>query len=256
MKIALLSDLHLSVLPFEPPATDADVVVLAGDIHRPAAAIEWARRWYDGRPVLFVAGNHEFYGGDLQGTWRELRALAEGSSIRVLERDAWRFGGVRFLGCTLWSDHRYYASREQRDEALAKVSTLVRDFTRIRVAPDFDALFSAAVSQLLFDQLVEWLEQQFAASREPTVVVTHFAPSAGSVAERFKGSPLNACFVSELDERIRRWQPLAWLHGHVHDSFDYRIGDTRVVANPRGYAPKGRIENQAFDPALVITVEG
>ena len=93
-----------------------------------------------------------------------------------------------------------------------------------------------------------------AASREPTVVVTHFAPSAGSVAERFKGSPLNACFVSELDERIRRWQPLAWLHGHVHDSFDYRLGDTRVVANPRGYAPQGKTENAAFDPALTIDV--
>lgn len=254
MKIALLSDLHLSVYPFEPPATDADVVVLAGDLHRPAAAVEWARRWYDGRPALFVAGNHEFYGSDLQTTHRELRARAEGTSLRVLEREVWRFGGVRFLGCTLWSDHRLYASREQREEALAKVSNLVRDFTRIRIAPDFDATFNAAVSQLLFDQSVDWLEQQFAASREPTVVVTHFAPSTGSVAARFAGSPLNACFVSDLDERIRRWQPLAWLHGHVHDSFDYRLGDTRVVANPRGYAPQGKTENAAFAPALTIDV--
>jgi Icc-related predicted phosphoesterase len=256
MKIALLSDLHLSVQPLEPPPTDADVIVLAGDLHRPAGAIEWARR-YDGRPTLFVAGNHEFYGSDIATTLRELREHARGTSVQVLERSVWRHGGVRFLGCTLWSDYRLYPSREARDEALSKVTTMVRDFTRIRIAPDFDDLLTPAVSQQLFDASVAWLEEQFAdaSGSEPTVVVTHFAPSTGSIAERFAGSPLNACFVSDLDERIRRWQPRLWLHGHVHDSFDYRIGDTRIVANPRGYAPKGVVENKAFDPGLVLEID-
>jgi Icc-related predicted phosphoesterase len=256
MKIALLSDLHLSVQPMEPPRTGADVVVLAGDLHRPGGAIEWARQ-YEGTPTLFVAGNHEFYGSDLASTMRELREQAKGTSVQVLEHNVWRHRGVRFLGCTLWSDHRLYASREERDEALARVTTMVRDFTRIRIAPDFPDTFTAAVSQQLFDSSVAWLEEQFAdgAGDEPTVVVTHFGPSTGSIAERFAGSPLNACFVSDLDARIRRWQPRLWLHGHVHDSFDYRIGDTRIVANPRGYAPKGVVENKAFDPGLVLEIE-
>jgi Icc-related predicted phosphoesterase len=58
--------------------------------------------------------------------------------------------------------------------------------------------------------------------------------------------------VSDLERQIRRWQPQLWLHGHTHDSFDYRVGATRVVANPRGYAPGGQIENASFDPDLVI----
>ena len=63
---------------------------------------------------------------------------------------------------------------------------------------------------------------------------------------------LVACFVSDLEARILQWQPQLWLHGHTHDSFDYRIGGTRVVANPRGYAPDGVVENTHFDAAFVI----
>jgi Icc-related predicted phosphoesterase len=253
MKIALLSDLHLSVQAMPPPAVDADVLVLAGDLHRPAAAVEWARQC--DLPTLFVAGNHEFYGGDLVSTVRALRQHAEGSSVRVLEHDVWHRDGVRFLGCTLWSDYRLFESPQQREQGLQQASTMVRDFSRIRVAPDFDDKFTPAVAQLLFDDAVAWLEQQFAIAHDgPTVVVTHFAPARGSIAAKFAGSPLNACFVSDLEPQIHRWQPALWLHGHVHDSFDYRIGNTRVVANPRGYAPNGVVENKAFDPSLVVEV--
>src|SRR5690606_33614175 len=99
MKILLLSDLHLSVQPLDAPATDADVVVLAGDLARPPAAMEWARQFC--QPTLFVAGNHEFYGSDLVSTYDRLREAARGSQVRVLEREAWIHQGVRFLGCTL-----------------------------------------------------------------------------------------------------------------------------------------------------------
>ena len=254
MKIALLSDLHLSVQAMPHPHVDADVVVLAGDLGRPPAAIAWAAQF--DRPTLLVAGNHEFYGSDLVTTIAQLRALARGTSVQVLERNVWLHGGVRFLGCTLWSDHRLYASAQERDECWLQVRDLVRDFTRIRVAPDFEDKLTPAVVQCLFDLSVAWLEEQFATQHDgPTVVVTHFAPARGSIAARFAGSPLNACFVSDLEARMRAWQPQLWLHGHVHDSFDYRIGATRVVANPRGYAPKGVIENASFDPGLVIAID-
>ena len=253
MKIALLSDLHLSVHPlaFTPP--DVDVVVLAGDLQRPAQAMAWAAQM--GRPTVFVAGNHEFYGSDLVTTMAQLREHARGTEVRVLERNEWRHGGVRFLGCTLWSDYRLFDTPEQREEGLRKAQEFVRDFSRIGVAPGFEDRFTPAVSQMLFDQSVTWLEERFA---EPfagrTVVVTHFAPARGSIASQFAGSPLNACFVSDLQERILRWQPALWLHGHVHDSFDYQVGNTRVVANPRGYAPQGVVENKVFAPQLILEV--
>lgn len=253
MKIALLSDLHLSVQSMAVPNTEADVVVLAGDLQRPEQSIAWARQF--AKPTVFVAGNHEFYGSDLVTTMAQLNAHAQGSQVRVLENGEWQHGGVRFLGCTLWSDYRLYSSAEQRAQGLQKAQEFVRDFSRIGVAPDFPERFTPALSQMLFDTSVAWLEARFSESFDgPTVVVTHFAPTRGSIAPQFEGSDLNACFVSDLEARILRWQPALWLHGHVHDSFDYRVGATRIVANPRGYAPKGVVENKAFAPHLVLEI--
>lgn len=254
VKILLLSDLHLSMHPLAQPQTKADVVVLAGDLGRPAAALDWARQLTP--PTLFVAGNHEFYGSDLCTAMAQLREGAKGSRIRVLECEEWHFGGVRFLGCTLWSDHRLNTDPVERELGLQQALAAVRDFSRIGVAPGRDERFTPALSQQLFDQSVAWLEARFAhAHAGPTVVVTHFAPSRGSIHPRFAGSLINACFVSDLKDRILRWQPQLWLHGHTHDSFDYSIGRTRVVANPRGYAPGGVVENSSFDPSLVIEIE-
>ena len=253
MKIALLSDLHLSVHPLDVPHTQADVVVLAGDLHRPAQAMAWARQF--AQPTLFVAGNHEFYGSDLVTTLAQLRTHAAGSQVQALERSEWRHGGVRFLGCTLWSDYRLFTSPAQRAEGLQKAQEFVRDFSRIGIAPDFPDRFTPTVSQLLFDQSVAWLEERFAETfAGPTVVITHFAPTPASIASQFVGSPLNACFVSDLQAQILRWQPQLWLHGHVHHSCDYQVGATRVVANPRGYAPEGVVENTAFEPGLVLEI--
>ena len=91
----------------------------------------------------------------------------------------------------------------------------------------------------------------------PTVVVTHHAPHPSSVAARYARDPVTPGFVSNLEETILRGRPALWVHGHVHHACDYRVGDTRVVANPKGYGPKrakGPPENAAFDPALVVEV--
>jgi len=253
MKISLISDLHLSVHPMPAPETDADVVVLAGDIWRPAEAMQWARQF--SVPTIFVPGNHEFYGSDLVSAMRDLRSAAQGSRVHILQKQALLLDGVRFLGCTLWTDFRFFSSAEQRRLGLRQATELVRDFSRIRVAPDFPDTFTPALSQMLFDDTVAWLEQQFAQPHDgPTIVVSHHAPGPQSVHERFAGSALNACFTSELEQRILAWQPAFWLHGHMHDSADYRIGATRVLCNPRGYARGGNAENASFDPRLTFSV--
>ncbi|MEP6557579.1 MAG: metallophosphoesterase [Burkholderiales bacterium] len=253
MRILLLSDLHLSMQPMAHPQTDVDVVVLAGDLGRPAAALQWARQF--SQPTLLVAGNHEFYGSDLATALAQLREGAKGTSVRVLECDEWSFADVRFLGCTLWSDHRLHTDPCERERGLQQAVASMRDFSRIGVAPGHEDRLTPAFSQRLFDQSVAWLEAKFGQPHAgPTVVVTHFAPSRGSIHPRFANSLLNACFVSDLEAQMLRWQPDLWLHGHTHDSFDYRIGRTRVVANPRGYAPEGVVENPCFDPSLVIEI--
>jgi predicted phosphodiesterase len=254
MKVALVSDIHLSVdfLPF--PKTEADVLVLAGDIARPADAMEWARSTHI--PTLYVAGNHEFYGSNLSTTYERLIRLAEGTKIRVLERSEWHHRGVRFLGCTLWSDYRFFTSESARIKGLGDAVNYIRDFSRIKVAPDFDDPFSPALSQLLFAQSVAWLDECFSRPHSgSTVVVTHFAPTPQSIVARFRESSINASFVSDLTEKIQVWQPDLWLHGHTHDSFDYRVGRTRIVCNARGYAKGGVNENPSFDPGFIIDLD-
>ncbi|EHP40658.1 Ser/Thr protein phosphatase family protein [Cupriavidus basilensis OR16] len=134
---------------------------------------------------------------------------------------------------------------------------LMRDFSRIRVAPDFEERFTPATSQALFADSVAWLAERFHAPHDgQTVVITHFAPSPLSISPKFAGSHLNASFVSDLRQEISAWQPALWVHGHTHDSFDYQLGATRVVCNPRGYIRRktGEPENPSFDWCYTVEI--
>jgi predicted phosphodiesterase len=253
MKLHVVSDLHLSVAGFELPETNADLIVLAGDIARPAEACAWAQRL--GRPVIYVAGNHEFYGGSLDGTLAALRQHCAGTQVRLLEEDAWIFDGVRFLGATLWSDFSITGAGEPREQAERQALTLIRDFSRIRAEAASERLFSPADSIALFRRSAAWLQRQLDQPFDgPTVVITHHAPSARSIHPRFAGSPMNACFVSNAEHLMDGERARLWIHGHTHDSFDYTLAGTRVLCNPRGYAKNGAIENAAFDAQLVVSV--
>jgi predicted phosphodiesterase len=175
VKLHVLSDLHLSRGALAIPGNDADAVVLAGDIARPREAVAWAAGL--AKPVLYVPGNHEFYGGSIAGTVAELKRLCAGTAIRVLDNEETFLSGVRFLGTTLWTDFRLFGEGEKRAAAMGEAQRLMRDF----------------------------------------------------------GARL-------------------WIHGHTHDSFDYRLDGTRVVCNPRGYAKDGANENPLFDAGFMIEI--
>ena len=253
MKLHILSDLHLSFSGLEVPQTDADVVILAGDIARPAQAMAWAANF--AQPVLYVPGNHEFYGGSISGTVRELKRLAAGTTVSVLDDDAVVIDGVRFLGTTLWTDFMLFGAGEGRELAISVALSFMRDFSRIRLHETSDALFQPADSAALFNRHAGWLAGML---REPfpgpTVVITHHAPSLRSIHPRFADSPLNACFVSDAERLMDGGKATLWIHGHTHDSFDYVVNGTRVVCNPRGYVKNGVNENPAFDPGFVAEV--
>ena len=234
MRIQLASDLHLELLRRWPqeclvtPAPDADVLVLAGDIHRGLQAIERFASWRV--PVLYLAGNHEFYAHPWETLRAELRRAAEGTAVRFLDNDAVTLDGVRFLGSTLWTDYRLPGIGVP--QAMEVAERFLLDHQRILTA---SGPFRAR--QALDDHLRsrDWLARELAADRTtPTVVITHHAPHPGSIHPRFAGSPINGGFISDLTELVE--QADLWLHGHVHDSFDYRVGRCRVVTNPRGYA--------------------
>lgn len=253
MKLSVLSDLHLSIWPFTPPSNDADVVILAGDIARPREAAAFARQFE--KPVLYVLGNHEFYGGSLDGTKDEMARLCAGTNVHLLDCGERVLGGVRFLGATLWTDFRLFDDPARSASAKAEALLLVRDFSRIRLTAAGQALFAPDDSARLFADHAAWLRARLQAPHTgPTVVITHHAPTRASIHPRFADSLLNPCFVSDAADLLAGDRVQLWIHGHTHDSFDYVANGTRVVCNPRGYAQQGRNENAAFDPDLTIEV--
>jgi predicted phosphodiesterase len=250
LKLQIVSDLHLSQGGLELPATQADVIVLAGDIARPREAMAWATSL--GKPALYVPGNHEFYGGSLEGRLAELRALCAGTPVRLLHDEEVDIGGVRILGTTLWSEFRL-PGLGQREAAVQMATSFMRDFQRIRLREGDDALLRADDCAALFQRHSTWLRERLARPHAgPTVVISHHAPSVRSIHPRFAGSAVNLCFVSDAEHLLQGVD--LWVHGHTHDSFDYRVGGTRVLCNPRGYVRDGVQENARFDPGLVVTV--
>ena len=253
MRLQILSDLHLSGGAPTIPATDADLIVLAGDIARPGEAIAWAAGLP--KPVLYVPGNHEFYGSSIEATLCDLRRLAAGTNVRVLDDDELVVDGVRFLGSTLWTDFMLYGDGELRSAAMADARRLLRDFSRIRGADGGDAPFTPDDAAARHARHAAWLESRLARRHDgPTVVVTHHAPARRSIHPRYAGSLLNACFVSDATRLLGGDRASLWIHGHTHDSFDYDVAGTRVVCNPRGYAKDGANENPSFDAGFTVDV--
>jgi predicted phosphodiesterase len=252
VKLHVVSDLHLTVAGFELPETSADVIVLAGDIARPPEACAWAKRL--GKPVIYVAGNHEFYGGSIDGTIGALRAHSASTAIHLLETDDLIIDGTRFLGTTLWTDFSIVDEAE-RTQAREMAMAMIRDFSRIRAESSAERAFSPNDSIEIFRRSAAWLERKLDEPFDgPTVVITHHAPSRRSIHPRFAGSLLNACFVSDAERLMGRDRVALWIHGHTHDSCDYVVDGTRVLCNPRGYAKNGVNENAAFDPGLVVQI--
>ena len=255
MKLHILSDLHLGLQGMEKPQADgADVVVLAGDIARPRDAMAWALGF--GKPVLYVPGNHEFYGWGMQDAAHELQQLSRGTHVNVLDNRSLVLQGVRFLGTTLWTDFRLFEEAGRQAQAMAEAQRFMRDFSRIRIgSPPGDAVLTPSDTAGLFAANVRWLEEELAMPHPgPTVVITHHAPSPRSIHPRFADSLLNACFVSDAEHLLDASRVRLWIHGHTHDSFDYLLNGTRVVCNPRGYVKDGVNENPRFDPELMIEV--
>ena len=103
-------------------------------------------------------------------------------------------------------------------------------------------------------QSVTKLEEFFDDNRKPekSIVITHGTPPEKLFNERFQGDALTPAFASNMEAFILKHQPRLWTHGHTHDSFDYNIGDTRIVCNPRGYDPNAL--NAEFETGLSISI--
>jgi len=222
--------------------------------------------------VVYIMGNHEHYSGDVAHTYNILREHLDYSNLHILEKETWRHQGHTFVGGTLWTDMNQedgtamsYAQSAMNDfrEVLNSNRMVVRQVPIYTKNPLWtpDGTNGGQYSKKADGSLIlegykdklepaRWTPEDSVAdhrkmldyvdhaTRDPGsyVVVGHHCPSELSVAEQYKGNLLNAAFRSSLDAFIEaRPQIRYWLHGHTHYNFNYWIGETRVVCNPRGY---------------------
>jgi hypothetical protein len=250
MRVRVLSDLHLEFADFRPPQVSADVVVLAGDIHVGVKGVAWARDAFPDLPVLYVLGNHEYYRGAIPRLLEKIRHEALGSNVHVLEEEALTVQGVRFLGCTLWTDMALVDG--DPEIGIGASAATMSDFKLIRVSPKYRRLRPEDTIRFHHHSR-RWLEQELQIPAPTRVVISHHAPLAESSHPDYAGERTNAAYASNLHGLVERTQPSLWIHGHVHYAHDYRVGTTRVVCNPRGYP--GEMA-EGFRPELVVEVGG
>ena len=259
-RVALYSDIHAEferesiLVPWDPlarwipPRQEVEAIVFAGDVDTSPERVReflFAVRASQAKDVhlIICGGNHESYDGTPFSRRSELykSALAEIENVHHLENESVTLpSGLRILGTSLWVD--------LSDPNMALAATaLVTDFRRIKY-DEARALTPADVTTA-HRKAIAFLERELAhGNPHSTVVVTHHAPSQRSLSGRYVD--FGPFYASNLDGLIERTKPIAWLHGHVHESSSYKIDQTLIAANPRGYVHEQT--NTSFDPMFVI----
>ncbi len=271
MKIFVLSDLHLEMISIGAKSDlfipdDADMTVIAGGFYRADVAVRRARTEFPTGALVMVGGNDEHYltGMTVSKGIDKMRADAREDSgvynrpTYFLENDTVYLGNdsesVRVIGCTLWTDFKLFGNY---DLHASHAQMNMNDYRFIKGLNE---------CKLMAFETADWHAQSRSyIERElltpfsgKTIVVTHHLPSARSVRPRFRTDPFSPAFASNCDHLLELGADL-WIHGHIHDSCDYMVGEkTRVVCNPRGYKtyhrPEFWKENRAFIKDLIIEI--
>lgn len=265
MKIQIFSDLHLDVFPVNKIAIaeDVDVVIVAGDTCEGVLrAFEHLRRIVPMQiAIVMVLGNHEYYRRFIPDELALARSQASSFNIHVLENDTMTLDsggvravgncGVRLIGATLWTDYRVFGEANQ-PAVMNACATGMNDHRLIGWQKQPWLRFRPREAALLHHQSKAYLESVLATPFEgpATVVISHTAVHWNSIHPRYRSDPVTGSFLSDQSTLIERYQPTLWVHGHVHNSSDYRVGKTRILCNPHGYGS----ENPDFNGALVVEV--
>lgn len=263
--IRILSDTHLEFSNgyMDMPKTDDDkdtILVLAGDIGI-ASKKHTYQEWIEDmsmqfKEVIYIMGNHEHYKGNFPTTKiKLLEALADCPNVHILEKESIVFDGVAFICATLWTSMdnmdallMYDAALRMNDYICTRTGPINEPWKRKLKPKDTVEDHINAVHYIFAE-----IEKQKEAGNK-VVVVTHHGVSLQSIHEIYKTEPMNGAYVSNLDERILESEPNLMIHGHTHVSFDYMIGNTRVIVNPRGYFGTYGDMNPDFDPLLTIDI--
>jgi predicted phosphodiesterase len=240
MKLQIYSDLHNEFSKFDPGPSGADVVILAGDIDLKTRGVKWANEVFE-CPVIYVCGNHEYYGGHIDHTLRKMKEAAL-PHVHVLENQALVLDQVRFLVTTGWTD---YSSTGDIQAAIRTAQEWMNDFRVIRADINYRRLRPVdliARSKTAYNWLAQELDKPFDGK---TVVITHHAPVSDYLSDEHEGH-LAAAYANDW------WDLLGsvdlWIYGHTHVAASFNKNGCRLVSNPRGYPG----EHTGFVPDLII----
>ena len=234
MKFQLFSDLHLEMGDyFIPPDSDADVIILAGDINTGLKGLQYAVKLikrFD-KDVIYVPGNHEFYRHDIGLLRQEMRLFAKPSPrLHLLDNDEITLKGVRFIGSTLWTDYAL-DGRFDKQKTMDFISFYLNDHRFIKYGEN---RFTAKDALLLHQKAKSYLHEKL---KEPfegkTIVVTHHAPSLICHHPGFDMDEMAAAFVSDCDDFLQFAN--VWCFGHTHANVDRYFNGCRLVSNQKGY---------------------
>lgn len=258
MKIRIASDVHteflqideiedyvLDCLP-ELPEDNETTLILAGDIgsmHKPVQLIEFIERVSKRfKEVLYIPGNHEYYGGNLKSTPEIIRELiADLGNVFFSTMGGANIGGVPVVMATLWTNY------DNGDRiSMLQAHQSMNDYRHIKRG---NSLATPQDMLEIHNHTVEWLNGVIL---DGTIVVTHHMPSFKSVPEAYKYERVNGAYASDLEQLILDTKPALWIHGHTHDACDYKIGDTRILCNPHGYGRQHT--NNGYNPRLVVDI--
>lgn len=271
MKVGLVSDLHINVQDIELPG--GDVLIVAGDTleighlrlaentGRNVFLADRYRRFINEEfakynRVIYICGNHEYYHGYYDTSRNALKAELP-SNVHFLENESVELDGVHFWGATMWTN-----MHGGNPLTMETVQNGLNDFRLIKFEHShqkngyWTSRFTVHDAIREYNYSVQQLKSFLADHQDDkVVVVTHHAPSALSVNPKYKEDyHLNGGYHNHLEDLIMdNTQIKYWVHGHMHDPVDYTIGETRVLANPRGYA--GYEHNaEIFNPGFTFEV--
>ncbi len=252
MKIFPVSDMHLEFYrqPLPPYRGVADVVVCAGDIHTQGRAPELLRAMYDRQEIIYITGNHEYYGSSIAEQDELLREECKKYGIHFLQRDTVEIAGVVFAGCTLWTDFKLFGAKREA-EAIIEVRRCLRDYHVISFDKKKMRVIEPTDTREIHRKDMVWLHEQLVQKPEKLVIVTHHGPSMKSLHPAYTEDIVSCGFASALDDLVAESRASYWISGHSHCAQNFKIGQTHVYQNCMGY-PMERIDG--FDPWLILEI--
>ena len=275
MKINVISDLHLEFADLVLPG--GDVLILSGDVceadrlkknnyvpntvllphEDPEQRPDRYNRFFieecaKYQHVIYVMGNHEHYGSVFHTTYETIKSHVP-ANVHLLENETVEINGVLFVGASLWTD------MNKGDElTMYHMRSMMNDYRHIRLFDHVKSVYhrlnpenTVQVHTESLAYIGSVLKQNRETKQLPVVIVTHHSPSKLSIHPRYQNDTImNGAYSSDLSEFILDHPEIqVWTHGHTHDPFDYTIGSTRIICNPRGYKNyEQRAEN--FDPTV------